>query len=197
MPQQSDPITAKIEALLRKLPQPPQREDGSEREAIPYESLMPGIVRELTLLAGTPRPTLQTEVIEKRVAAIKKHADALNADLRAMTSLPLQWRAAILVIAQEEIPSLTKKAGKGAPVKHRARKAARIMAQHFFGLTGASPARITDHDRPPSAFVDLLTTIFAILGIDAKADSQAKTAIQWWHEARPAPVQKKPTRQGI
>jgi hypothetical protein len=175
-------LQAELEAAFRKLPIAPPDDGG-----IPYESLMPGIVRGLALMKAIDRKVASRDAAKRKLLAMQKHAKMLCEDMSAMALMPLKLRLLIVEIAHAEIPKLPLSGGKGAPQKGLAGKIARTVAEHFFGLTGTKPTRIT----PPKGgkahgpFLALLTTIYRILGIKASAENQAKAAIKFVNEKYP------------
>jgi hypothetical protein len=89
-------------------------------------------------------------------------------------------RILIVEIAQEN-PKLPPPAGRGAPQKNLAMQVARTVAEHFYGLTGTRPTRITPTGggKAHGPFLEFLATTYTILGIKASAENQAKAAINF------------------
>ncbi len=169
-------LQAELEAAFRKLPIAPA-DDGR----IPYECLIPGIGRQLALMKPVDRKVASPDATKRKLVALKKHAKLLCEDMSAMALLPLKPRILIVEIAHAEDPKLPPPAGRGAPQKSQATLVARTVAEHFYGLTGTRPTRIT----PPGGgkahgpFLEFLATIYRILGIKASAENQAKAAINF------------------
>ena len=147
---------------------------------IPYEWLIPGIGRQLALMKPVERKVASPDATKRKLVALKKHAKIHCEDMSAMALLPLKLRILIVEIAQEN-PKLPPPAGRGAPQKSLAMQVARTVAEHFYGLTGTRPTRIT----PPGGgkahgpFLEFLATTYRILGIKASAENQAKAAINF------------------
>jgi hypothetical protein len=112
---------------------------------------------------------------------LKKHAKILCEDMSAMALLPLKLRILIVEIAHAEDPKLPPPAGRGAPQKSQVTQVARTVAEHFYGLTGKRPTRITPPEggKAHGPFLEFLATIYRILGIKASAENQAKAAINF------------------
>ena len=169
-------LQAELEAAFRKLPIAPPDEGG-----IPYECLIPGIGRQLALMKPVDRKVASPDATKRKLVALKKHAKILCEDMSAMALLPLKLRILIVEIAHAEDPKLPPPAGRGAPQKSQVTQVARTVAEHFYGLTGTRPTRIT----PPGGgkahgpFLEFLATIYRILGIKASAENQAKAAINF------------------
>jgi hypothetical protein len=111
-------------------------------------------------------------------------AKAVEADLLADPSLavelPLAERIAIIGVAHLEVELSGQ---PGQPKKEAAARVARLLARHFAGLTGSRPTRITPikdgYAKPSnSRFMDMLAEVYEVLGIEASADNQAKSAIE-------------------
>ena len=135
-------LQAELEATFRKLPIAPP-DDGR----IPYEWLIPGIGRQLALMKPVDRKVASPAATKRRLVALKKHAKILCEDMSAEL-LPLKLRILLLIklnveIAHAEDPKLPPPAGRGAPQKSQATLVARTVAEHFYGLTGTRPTRIT------------------------------------------------------
>jgi hypothetical protein len=63
---------------------------------------------------------------------------------------------------------------------------ARTVAEHFYGLTGTRPTRITPTGgKAHGPFLEFLATTYTILGIKASAENQAKAAINFVTEKYP------------
>ena len=169
-------LQAELEAAFRKLPIAPPDDGG-----IPYEWLIPGIGRQLALMKSVERKVASPDATKRKLVALKKHAKILCEDMSGMALLPLKLRILIVEIAHAENPKLPPPAGRGAPQKSLAMQVARTVAEHFYGLTGTRPTRIT----PPGGgkahgpFLEFLATTYRILGIKASAENQAKAAIKF------------------
>jgi hypothetical protein len=109
-------------------------------------------------------------------------ADALNFRKAALMSLKTQLRILQASAISAEVPEAPKNTGRGAPIKVQPRKIALVVAQHYFGLTGRVPTRNVDSDQGNSygQFVELLKTVYDILGVDASTDSQARAVVKAW-----------------
>jgi hypothetical protein len=83
------------------------------------------------------------DAAKRKLGALKKYAKILCEDMSAMALLPLKLRISIVEIAHAEDPKLPPPAGRGAPQKSLAMQVARTVAEHFYGLTGTRPTRIT------------------------------------------------------
>ena len=175
-------LEAKLDAELRSLP---IWRPGDGR--LSYKSTIPGIVRQLALMKRVKHEAYSAEATKKKLISMKKHADALYKDLSAMVSLPMHWRVVVASIAHAEIPDLPPRAGRGRPVKNLAPKVARITAEHFFGLTGHRPTRITPSQggKARGLFIKHLAMIYEILGIEGSAENQAKAAIKFVNNKYP------------
>ena len=174
-------LQAELEAAFRKLPINPPDDGG-----IPYEWLIPGIGRQLALMKPVDRKVASPDATKRKLGALKKHAKILCEDMSAMALLPLKLRILIVEIAQEN-PKLPPPAGRGAPQKSLAMQVARTVAEHFYGLTGTRPTRITPTGggKAHGLFLEFLATIYRILGIKASAENQAKAAINFVTEKYP------------
>jgi hypothetical protein len=167
---------AKLEAAFRKLTIVPP-DDGK----IPYEWLIPCIGRKLALMKPVDRKLASADVTKQKLLALKKRAKMLCQDMPTLALVPLKLRASIVEIGHMEIPKSPRPAGRGAPKKDLAAKIARTVAEHFYGLTGTRPTRITPPEggKAHGPFLDLLATIYEILEVEASAENQAKAAIQF------------------
>jgi hypothetical protein len=199
-------MEARLQAALRDLPVWHPSE-GTERKAIPYETLIPGIARQLAHMRPTDRKNPHGAIASrtttaKELAAVRKNATAL---LRTLETLHkpaiealgylhpwpkgprgLETQLRILIAASSAEPSdLPANAGKGVPVKYQARKVARTLAQHYLGLTGKPPTRSVFGNGPAfGPFIYLLKTVYEILGIEVDADGQAREAIEFMKKSR-------------
>ena len=172
-------LEAQLEAVLRKLPIAPASDQG-----IPYATLIPGIVRQLALMKSVAcKPA---SVPMRRLSAINRHAKALCGSMAMPACLPLDLRLLVVQLAHANIPDLPA-GSKGAPAKVHARKVAWTVAEHYYGLTGNRPTRITPlgGGKTHSPFISLLATVYRLLGIKASAGNQAKSAIKFINEKYP------------
>ena len=169
-------LQAELEAAFRKLPIAPA-DDGR----IPYERLIPRIGRQLALMRPVERKVASPDATKRKLVALKKHAKILCEDMSAIALLPLKLRILIVEIAHAENPKLPPPAGRGAPQKSLAMQVARTVAEHFYGLTGTRPTRITPTGggKAHGPFLEFLATTYTILGIKASAENQAKAAINF------------------
>jgi hypothetical protein len=167
-------ISQKIKAAFGKLT------TAAHQPALPPDYL-DSVVRDLSLVGPRPRKVISRRKMLRTLATMKKRAEVLNGDLAAMVALPIDWRVAIGLTAELNLPQLAPAIG-GAPSKTLASRAARIAARHYWLWTGTRP-----HVRRPYAdstapaggpFIGLLTDIYAALGIDADVASQARDAIK-------------------
>jgi hypothetical protein len=174
-------LQAELEAAFRKLPIAPA-DDGR----IPYERLIPGIGRQLALMKPVDRKVASPDATKRKLVALKKHAKILCEDMSAMALLPLKLRILIVEIAQEN-PKLPSPAGRGAPQNSLAMQVAQTVAEHFYGLTGTRPTRITPTGggKAHGPFLEFLATTYRILGIKASAENQGKAAINFVREKYP------------
>lgn len=188
---------AALEDAFRKLP----IRRGKATAGIPYEALISGLGRHLMLMRPNPggHPpkvvSVGTATKELRNLAAKAGAlietlddlsrtavDALNYRQDALMSLKTQLQILRGSATSVEIPEAPENTGRGAPKKFQPRKIAEVVAQHYFGLTGKVPTRNVDSDQGNSygQFVELLKTVYDILGVDASADSQTRAVVKAW-----------------
>ena len=178
-------LQAELEAAFRKLPIAPP-DDGR----IPYEWVIPGIGRQLALMKPVDRKVASPDATKRKLVALKKHAKLvalkehakiLCEDMSAMALLPLKLRILIVEIAHAEDTKLPPPAGRGAPQKSQVTQVTRTVAEHFYGLTGKRPTRITPPEggKAHGPFLEFLATIYRILGVKASAENQAKAAINF------------------
>jgi len=165
-----------IEDAFRSLPIAPPTGMG-----IPYEWLIPGMGRQLSLMKPVSHQRSPCESTKRRLIDLQRNARLICEDAAAITLIPLQLRLSIIGIAHGELPTLRPIAGRGAPPKAQAAQIARTVAQHYYGLTGKRPTRVTpvDDGKAYSPFRKLLAEIYRLLEVNASADNQAKAAIAW------------------
>jgi hypothetical protein len=169
-------VALELEAAFRKLPIAPP-----DDEHIPYESLLPGIVRQLALMKPVDCKVVARDATKRKLIAMKKPAKSLFEDMSTMALLPLNLRLSIAEISHAEISKLPLPGSRGAPQKSLALRVARTVAEHFYGLTGTRPTRITPTGggKAHGQFLELLAAIYGILGIKASVENQAKAAIRF------------------
>jgi hypothetical protein len=157
---------------------------------IPYEFVVPGIGRQLMLMKPIARPRVvaarkaldnlaksSERVLEVLDTLPNVALQALNVRLDALHSLKLTLRV-LHHNAKIGIPTVR----SGAPTKDQPRRIARVVAQHYFGLTGRKPAVSKKDGAPSGNFLDLLKAVYKILGVDkiASAVSQAEEISRNW-----------------
>ena len=178
---------AKVEAVLRKFAAAEQ----ASANVIPYSSLIPDISRLIVWEARGDIPTVsRLKVVRTKRIKLRKVAEALLADLSnpsLSVLLPLDERLAIIQLAYIDTDL---KGHRGAPRKDAAGRVARLLAQHFEGLTGSPPTRITQlqdgiAQRSSGQFVKFLAEVYLALWIDASVENQAKSAIKAMEINRP------------
>ena len=131
-------ISQKIKAAFGKLT------TAAHQPALPPDYL-DSVVRDLSLVGPRPRKVISRRKMLRTLATMKKRAEVLNGDLAAMVALPIDWRVAIGLTAELNLPQLAPAIG-GAPSKTLASRAARIAARHYWLWTGTRP-----HVRRPYA----------------------------------------------
>jgi hypothetical protein len=195
-----------IEAALRELDIPPQTVEG-----IPYSLLIHGIARQILVEGGfgpdlrlpslTPASAQVTRMeIEKArklatelLAALnnlhKPAVDALNLRHRPFKLLPVLLRGFIMSTQEAVIPDLPEKTVRGQPKKERAKTITRLVATHYWCLTGRVPARTNDPITGQSSgqFHKLLGEVFRILNVEASAAAQTRAVREW--KGAPWPVE--------
>jgi hypothetical protein len=158
-------------------------------QGIPYEFFIPSIGPQLILMVPNPRPkTLPPKkalrsllrstgnTIEALDRLPRPVLDALNYQPAALSKLLMQLR--ILHAAVKTVELETR---RSAPTKFQEQKIARVVAQHYFALTGRKPTVSVSHrNGSPSPFVELLTSVYSILGVKVSAASQAKMITDKW-----------------
>jgi hypothetical protein len=174
---------AAIEQLFSEL----QPADTTAILGIPYSSLIPGIARELLLMAPVPRrkkiaAKKGLQVLTERTSRTLETLDSLSED--GLAALNIQ--AGALKDLKTKLRILHCVANNAVVERHlspprkiQAEKIAWRIGEHYCAITGKEaptvPTRPMD-GRPYGEFVRLLEAIFPILVVDASAASQAKTA---------------------
>jgi hypothetical protein len=119
--------------------------------------------RTLALLDGLSQPAL----------------DALNYQKDALRQL----RIGLIVLYGAAIQAKVSPATK--PEKIQERKIARVVAQHYYDLTGKAPSVSTKDGKANGPFLDLLNAVYEILDVRASAESQARTVAREWKSGQP------------
>jgi hypothetical protein len=176
---------AALEGAFRKL----QIRRGEAAQGIPYEFFIPSIGPQLMLMVPNPRPKAlppkkalhsltrsigQTlELLERLPGAV---LDALNYRKAALRELETNLRILHFAVKTAEVETR-----RSAPTKTQEQKIARVVAQHYFALTGKKPTvSVSVKDGNASPFVELLTAVYGTLGVKASAASQAKMVADKW-----------------
>lgn len=191
---------AELEAAFRKLRFAPPAGAG-----IPYEATMAAFVRGLALLGGPERPAPpHKQPASKRasaaeLAAIARHAaallhaietahapacDALNvrdSSLRGPGGLATQLRVLIVAATQADVSELPH-SGMGRKRRHLAGKVSELVAFHYHGLTGKEPTITTHESKARGPFFDLITAVFAALGLPDSPEVHARRAVEVWRK---------------
>ena len=141
-------------------------------KAIPYEILIPGIVREVMRMG--PEPFVDKKKLQKVARSLDSAAAAMGdllpfPDALKGAALKLRvWHAAAETAVAEAKKSRRKRV-------HPA-KIARFVALHYFRLTGERPTRRNKIDGPAyGPFLELLDTVYGSLGVKASADGVLKS----------------------
>jgi hypothetical protein len=161
-------MIARLKAAFRKLPI-----TAAYPDKIPYESVLPGICRELVRLSATPprgKPAKELAELKKHAekllnAIVELHKPALDA---AVVPDGLTMRLGVLIAQIDEA-----KLG-GRPRKDQAWEITKMTAETFYRLTGGAAHPNTKDGKAYGPFLDLLTEVFNILGVDASPESQAR-----------------------
>jgi hypothetical protein len=178
---------AALVRLFQALPRAQSADD--EASGIPYKHLIGGIPRSPDEVADIPRQLLLMRPVSvkrpkaggtrKGLHAVESAAGKLLKALGRLSSNQLD--ALVLPPMQlSQLKSLVGALGADAamarPVKtgrprrdtpSQAKKIAAAVAQHYHCLTGKRPTAYDD------TFVELLTGVYQVLGVDARARSQA------------------------
>jgi hypothetical protein len=193
-----DAKRAALEEAFRKLP----IQHSKAMTGIPYESLLPDIPRQLMLMAHIPRSEAEfyaaknnlrnkngLHKLAKKIGDVIKVLDGLSRD--ALDSLNYRQTALSelktkLRIFHEVTKAAKFHAPRRQPPKVQARKLARVVGQHYYGLTGRIPAKTVDSisGNARGQFIDLLRTVYKILGIKASAEAQATALNKEWRAAK-------------
>jgi hypothetical protein len=181
---------------------------GNPADGIPYDALIPGLGRQLLLMRPSPGARRQKVVFvrgargELRRLAVKVGAvikaleelsetsdEALNFRKGVLVNLTLQLSILEASANHAEVLRAPPNALRGAPIKTQPRKITQAVAQHYYCLTGRAPTRNVTWDAGNSrgAFVERLKTVYAILGVKASADSQAKAVAKEWRSSSGRP----------
>jgi hypothetical protein len=166
--------SAALEKLFRDLP------ICTPTGNISYESLIPGIPRQLLMMHPVPsRSRSKTAGAKKGLHTVAQSARRTVAALDGLSSnalAALNYRPAALERLKTDLRILAAAAREGKADKagrpkqdgpSQATKIAHAVAQHYCGLTNKAP---TAHDQ---RFLDLLKAVYAVLGVKASARSQA------------------------
>jgi len=106
--------------------------------------------------------------------------DALNYRQDAIRRLTQNLRILWVYAKMAKVPQILNNTGRGAPKKVQEKKISRVVAIHYFGLTGKKPTMTVVYDKAGGEFFVLLRTVFEILGIKASAEAQARAACRDW-----------------
>jgi hypothetical protein len=187
-----------LETAFRKL-QLPRSIEGVK--GIPYETLIPGIPRQLMLMAPwqcrrnilSPKQALrQLDDTSARLVDLMDRlppivVEALNFRQRALSDLKTKLRILNCAAKSTKVPP-----SRGAPRKIQARKVAVAVAQHYYGLTSKKPTVPKDkNERPYGPFLNLMTAVFEILEVNASALSQAEYVTRNWRSLMSSGIRKK------
>jgi hypothetical protein len=176
---------AALEDAFRKVP----IRRGEVTPAIPYDFLIPDIAGQLMRMIPNPRPkALPPKEALRRLTRSIGHTvevldglpptvlDALNYQRSALRKLQAQLR--ILHFAAKTAEVVTR---RSAPTKLQEQKIARVVAQHYFALTGKKPTvTVRVKDGKASPFLELLTAVYRIIGLNVSAASQGKKVAEEW-----------------
>lgn len=139
---------------------------------------IPAIAREFARMAGA-RPKVSARMaasIDRKLATMKRCADALYEQLDSLGPLSIEQRAAIITLARLPRAAKMPRSAKKKPRKTLALRIACSAAVHYFHLTGEKPAiRNVPDGGAYGPFLDLLKTVYGVLDIDASAYSIAKS----------------------
>lgn len=179
---------AALEAAFNRLPMPPPQENG-----IPYKEVIPGIARELALmgLAQKQRRAPTQKSLKKTAALMGNLVEAMDSlspdtlmawltasDVRpeAFRRFKLMLRLLPLSVGTVEAVE-TSVATMGQPRKLGPQGVAERVAKYYCALTDRKPTVPTRDGTPYGPFLDLLTTVFKVLGVKASAASQGKDGL--------------------
>lgn len=181
---------AELEDAFRKLPI--RRNEAAP--GIPYEFIIPGIGRELMLMRPNsgvhPPKAVSADAAKKELRDLARKTealievldglsrtslDALNYREVALRKLKTNLRIFQTGIITTEVQESLVNTGRGAPKKIQPRKIARLVAQHYYALTGKKPTAPSKDGKAYGPFVELLNAVYRILGVEASAESQTKS----------------------
>jgi len=190
---------AALQDAFRKLP----IRRNETAKGISYESIIPGIACELMLMAPVSHSAAELFAVKnglrnkkglhklaQKIGDVVKVLDGLSQD--ALDSLNYRQAAlrklkTELRIFHEVVKAAKFDAPHGQPPKAQAKKIARIVGLHYYGLTGRIPAKTVDpvSSEASGQFVELLRTVYKILGIN-KASAAAQTTVlnKEWRDAK-------------
>jgi hypothetical protein len=184
-PQSWESKCAALEDAFRKL----QNRRGEAAQGIPYEFLIPSFGPQLMVMVPNPRKKALppkkalrslTRSIGQTIEALDRLPgpvlDSLNYRPAALYNLQMQLRILHVAVKTAEVETR-----RSAPTKTQEQKIARVVAQHYFALTGKKPTvSVSVKDGNSSPFVELLTAVYRTLGVKASAASQAKMVADKW-----------------
>jgi hypothetical protein len=185
-----DAKVAALEVAFRRLPI-----SRRETSAIPYEEVIPGIARQLMLMGGKPTPQRKKVSIQKAKRELERLARLSGATAEALRELSqtaidlLSLKPEFLSIREQAswLRLLSADAQSAAssclPTEQRVRQknprpveVARVVALHYFRLTGEKPRRRNTWDgKAYGPFLELLNAVYKVLGVKASADAVLKT----------------------
>jgi hypothetical protein len=179
-----DSRSGEIEDAFRALPPRLSYATG----AIPYDVLIPGIGRQLMHMAPVPPPKIRApksglKALEKATSSTIKGlldlhptaCDVLELKPEALRQITSQLRILHVAIKKAVVPRI-----KGAPVKVHPAKIARVVADHYCGITGENPTVPKKDGKAYGPFLALMTDVFRILGVRASPLSQAEKIARNW-----------------
>ena len=170
------------------------------KRGIPYRVGIPTIARQLAMMmpTGLSQPHLEPAthettirelgLVAKKAKAMLSAVEALHQPAidalgyhppwpRGIGGLETQLRILLAMAENAPLTDQNRSAGRGAKVKAQPQAIARVAACHFFGLTGRMPTLRVREGKAYGPFLEFITSIFECLGIDAKPESQASSAI--------------------
>jgi hypothetical protein len=106
--------------------------------------------------------------------------DALNYNRQRVNLKQLRFGLFILHAAAD----LASAPVASKPRKTQERKIARVVAQHYHGLTGEQPAVRTKDGVAYGPFLDLLSEVFEILEVAASSEDQARGVAREWRASK-------------
>ena len=179
----------KIKALENAFREIASRYPG---EAGQGEIFIDGLGRRLWLMRPTESRDLQGETVwpisrvtkkKARILVLKAAAALKGVSPAEAHELGLNWVS--LFVLRQQLKSTAAKAApvRGAPRKDQTRKIGEVVATHYWVLTGKKPT-VPKMGGPYGPFLDLMTTVFKILGIKDSALSAAESASRNWKGAK-------------